>query len=316
VILDLHCYKCNDATLSPNLASQLAVFGINVQQQKKTEKSLTEMQIEHNLSYDFSVSDEKTGKLLTKLFGPYLTGLSNLGNSCYMASVLQVLFSFPSFKQVYGGMAHHADECPEPLPAECLECQLRKIGDGLLSGRYSIPDPAQSLLSSHSSPALNPNAPSDPQSENEQKEWQRGLRPTTFKGLVGRGHPEFSTMRQQDSEEFLGYLVTSIRRYLHRYKKDADPTKIFSFGMEQRLQCRRETGGCGKVRYRVDGMDVLSVGVPAINRPIEVDENGKEKPQEYEPVELVGCIEEGILGREPVDGWQCPGCSGKGGAWK
>lgn len=38
-------------------------------------------QLEHNLKFDFSLTDE-SGKALEPVFGPGLTGLSNLGNRC------------------------------------------------------------------------------------------------------------------------------------------------------------------------------------------------------------------------------------------
>ncbi len=71
---DIYCYQCNDSKLDPELASHLATFGINIQTQTKTEKSMTELQIE--LKYDFPL----TGKALEPVCGPGLTGLSNLGN--------------------------------------------------------------------------------------------------------------------------------------------------------------------------------------------------------------------------------------------
>ena len=33
-----------------------------------------------------------------------------------------------------------------------------------------------------------------------------------FKALVGRGHPEFSTNRQQDAQEFLLHLLNMVDR--------------------------------------------------------------------------------------------------------
>ena len=42
-------------------------------------KRLLYQQIEHNLKYDFSLTSED-GKALEPVFGPGLTGLSNLGN--------------------------------------------------------------------------------------------------------------------------------------------------------------------------------------------------------------------------------------------
>jgi ubiquitin carboxyl-terminal hydrolase 5/13 len=40
---DIHCYICNDSKLDPDLASHLSAFGINVETQTKTEKSMTEL---------------------------------------------------------------------------------------------------------------------------------------------------------------------------------------------------------------------------------------------------------------------------------
>lgn len=55
--------------------------------QKKTEKTMQEMDLELNLNFTLSKIVEE-GKELTPLYGPWNTGLENLGNSCYMNSVL------------------------------------------------------------------------------------------------------------------------------------------------------------------------------------------------------------------------------------
>ncbi|KAK7688342.1 hypothetical protein QCA50_008714 [Cerrena zonata] len=82
-------------------------------------------------------------KALEPVFGPGLTGLANLGNSCYMASVLQTVFSLPSFQARFLSTTaqDHWATCSESLSADCIDCQLYKISDGLLSGRYSHPRP-------------------------------------------------------------------------------------------------------------------------------------------------------------------------------
>jgi ubiquitin carboxyl-terminal hydrolase 5/13 len=41
------------------------------------------------------------GKELVALYGQGLTGLENLGNSCYVNSVVQVLFQIPLFRDRY-----------------------------------------------------------------------------------------------------------------------------------------------------------------------------------------------------------------------
>lgn len=39
---------------------------------------------------------------------------------------------------------------------------------------------------------------------------QIGIAPQMFKALVGRGHPEFSTNRQQDAQEFLLHFINMV----------------------------------------------------------------------------------------------------------
>lgn len=71
---------------------------------EKTEKSMAEMQVDLNLSYEFSRVTE-SGSQLVPVHGPGATGLINLGNSCYMNSVLQVLFTLPELQQRYASEA-------------------------------------------------------------------------------------------------------------------------------------------------------------------------------------------------------------------
>ncbi|THH03651.1 hypothetical protein EW145_g6112 [Phellinidium pouzarii] len=283
---DIYCYLCNDAKLDLDLAAHLHTFGINVSTQTKTEKSMTELQIEHNLKFDFSLTDEE-GKALQPVFGPGLTGLSNLGNSCYMASVTQVLFALPAFQtRYYPTAAHHWQTCPEPLPATCLECQMHKLADGLLSGRYSVP---------RTTPSENPLTHESPTSV-----FQEGIRPASFKAIIGKGHAEFATMRQQDAEEFLSHLLTVLRQNSKRrgLRLEEESTEVFRFGMEQRLQC----GDCKRVRYRVDSQDSISV-------PVSAKETGKDMDGKilYEDVELTKALD-AVTANEALE-YQCPSCN-------
>jgi ubiquitin carboxyl-terminal hydrolase 5/13 len=58
------------------------------------------MDLEANLNLTLSKVIEE-GKELTPLYGPGCTGMENLGNSCYMNSVVQVLLSMPEFQNRY-----------------------------------------------------------------------------------------------------------------------------------------------------------------------------------------------------------------------
>ncbi|KAF8610742.1 ubiquitinyl hydrolase [Ceratobasidium sp. AG-I] len=283
---DAYCYACDESRVDPELATHLKNVGISVATQTKTEKSMTELQIEQNLKFDFSMTGED-GKLLQPVFGPGLTGLQNLGNSCYMASVLQTLFTLPSFKTRYGSdssttTTEHAAVCTVPLPPDCLECQMRKVADGLGSGRYSKPSSQNTIHNEHNA--------------EDAVRFQDGLRPASFKALVGKGHAEFATMRQQDAEEFLEHILASLRA-----ANQGEPTDVFRFGMEQRLKCNE----CGKVRYRVDEHD--SVGVPIPVKEVKAAE-GDSKAQ-YESVQLDACLD-AVAGDEALE-YSCPSCEKK-----
>ena len=285
---DVYCYQCDDERVDTELKSHLAHWGINIAEREKTEKSLTEMQIEQNLRWEFSMTTED-GKELKPLFGGGFTGLKNLGNSCYLASILQCLYALPAFQQRY----HHPHESPvaTQIPAEDLETQMRKLADGLLSGRYSKPD-SDIIASEHS-----PEVPH-----------QKGLAPAMFKHLVGRGHEEFSTMRQQDAFEFLLHLLKLVTRSPHPTPLQ-DPVKSFRFVMEQRLQCM----SCKRVRYRTDEQDNISVPVP-VRRTPRGAEDATDKKNEFEPVTFKECLD--IFTASEIVELTCPSCSSKDGFTK
>ena len=204
----------------------------------------------------------------------------------------ETLFSLPAFQQRYFPTAIQWKACHEQLPASCIDCQKHKLADGLLSGRYYHPRP--NTATSPATPTPTPDA--------VMPIFQEGVRPAGFKVLLGKGHEEFSTMRQQDSEEFFDYFIQSVRRQLKKTGSEngADPTEVFRFGTEQRLEC----GECGKVRYMVEGGDVVSVPVPA--KETGKDEEGRPT---YEEVASKTCVDQftGVEGLE----YTCPSCQKK-----
>ena len=286
---DIYCYACNDERVDTDLAKHLAHWGINIAEREKTEKSLMEMNIEQNLKWDFPMTTAE-GKEMEPLFGEAFTGLKNIGNSCYLASVLQCLFSLPIFQNRY-----YRPTEPPPIaqtPAEDLETQLRKLADGLLSGRYSHPE-TDVIASEHSSEIPT----------------QKGLAPAMLKHLIGRGHEEFSTMRQQDAFELLLHLLKLITRSVHTASLQ-DPVQSFRFVMEQRLQCL----SCKKVRYRTDEQDNISIPVPVRRKPQAKDAKDGEAKEEFEPVTLKECLDI-FTDVEQVE-LTCPSCGSKDGFTK
>ncbi|OJA20690.1 hypothetical protein AZE42_06032 [Rhizopogon vesiculosus] len=313
---DVYCYACNDTRIDPELATHLNTFGINVASQKKTEKSMTELQIEQNLLFDFSLTAED-GSALQPVFGAGATGLSNLGNRQIRYYGQRSSATRPTY--VPPKAAVHWEHCTQSLPADCLECQMFKLADGLLSGRYSKPhsdhEKAPTDALAHPTPEHTP--------------WQVGLKPAGFKALVGKGHPEFATMRQQDAEEFFVHLLTVLRRFNHPNtrgsQEESEPTETFAFGLEQRLQCQ----SCRRVRYRVDTMDSLSLAVPvhelaegeadtgpgALEQevaPVGAPDEGGPIKKRYRSVSLEQCLNLllGLSGQEALE-YQCEGGCGK-----
>ncbi|GAA6027092.1 hypothetical protein JCM8097_006105 [Rhodosporidiobolus ruineniae] len=312
---DVYCYACDDARVHPDIAKHLGTFGIEVASQKKTEKNMTELNIEQNLTFDFAMTGAD-GKDLEPLFGPGLTGFKNLGNSCYMASSLQALFSLPVWQDHYlTSFVTHTSSCTNPSPATCFECQIAKVADGLLSGRYSVPhvpEPSDALTGGD----VPPEDPSKPRVH-----FQEGIKPSMFKALVGKDHAEFSTMKQQDAGEFLVHLLEYVRRASKQTGAE-EPTGIFGFAVEERIECSE----CHGVRYKTQGQELLPIPVPVkkletmdVEATPGADAAGdgertsyktdEERKVQYEPVELTGCLESFT---DPTEiEYHCPRCDKK-----
>ncbi|ODV83452.1 hypothetical protein CANARDRAFT_24927 [[Candida] arabinofermentans NRRL YB-2248] len=273
---DCYCYSCNEEVKVPDMVRCLKTFGIDISSFVKTEKNLTELQLEQNIKWDFQM-DGEDGAVLEPLFGKGLTGLKNLGNSCYMASALQVLFSIPAYSSAF----HIEEGMPvEKLlnpgnPANDLETQLFKLGDGLLSGRYAVPD----------------------EFTTETVKYQRGIRPSGFKSLIGQGHPEFCTMQQQDAFEFWIYLIDKVEKERIQGVSKSSPSETFKYVLENKLKCQN----CGGVRLSTEISDNLTL--PIHDELLSVDEDGQ---RHYKEVNLDECIDSWFK-PEIVD-YECPVC--------
>lgn len=175
---------------------------------------------------------------------------------------------------------------------------MHKMADGLLSGRYSHPAKA---------PPAPTTTTDTPFSSDSVPQFQEGIRPAMFKDLVGKGHVEFSTMRQQDSEEFLQYFLDRLRQEAKKsgFSEENEATQTFRFSLEQRLQCT----SCQGVSYKTDSADTVSLPVPFKEKEMVANatEDGASAPaKQYESVPLTECMEM-FVGNEAIE-YNCPQC--------
>lgn len=273
---DVFSYAEDDMVEDPKLIEHLSHWGINIATMEKTEKSMVELELELNQKNEWATLSESGGKL-EPIYGPGYTGMANLGNSCYMNSVMQMVFNVPDFIKKYYEGAEGIFKSFRGDPAEDFNVQMAKLGWGLLSGKYSMPPP--------------PGSPVDADPP--------GINPLMFKTLIGKGHPEFSTKRQQDVQEFILHLLSILER---NTKNSFNPGDCFKFQVEERFQC----GSSKKVKYLTRSEVILPLMISmdaAINkeevaayeaRKAELEKEGKrlDSSELVRPkIRLFSCLE-------------------------
>ncbi|KAL3674491.1 hypothetical protein V7S43_000439 [Phytophthora oleae] len=236
----------DDMVKNPLLAKHLEHFDINVNNLKKTDKSMNELQVGLNLSYEFDAVTE-AGKKLVPVSGAGYIGFKNLGNSCYMNSVLQLLLALPEVQERYFKVSEKiflTADTPSALPVDDFSAQFSKLACATLTDRYK----KQFLTPENSSKEVE-----------EDSIHNVELRPITFRGLVGKGHPDFSTGQQQDAVEYLQYLLDFMTRAERVGASRLGPllpgddatsselptASLFKFKLEDRVQCMASN----KVKY-------------------------------------------------------------------
>lgn len=91
---------------------------------EKTEKSMIELELELNQrSNEWAAMQESDGQL-KPIYGSGYTGMSNLGNSCYLNSIMQMLFIVPDFIRAYVDRAPSIFDKVNGDPAEDFNCQM------------------------------------------------------------------------------------------------------------------------------------------------------------------------------------------------
>merc|ERR1711953_1085574 len=202
---DVFSYKKDDMVEDPYLKQHLAHFGIKIQDMEKTDKSMVELEIDMNQKYGEWATLCESQSVLEPITGPGYTGMENLGNTCYMNSLMQVLFTLPSFIEDYVSKASEMFATMDiNNPDFNFQLQMSKLGTGLCSGDYA--------------------------KDGEDS----GIRPVTFKNLIGRGHAEFSGKGQQDAQQFYLHILETIPKENRKVNKSKHAFNCLQMEVEDR----------------------------------------------------------------------------------
>jgi len=204
-----------------------------------------EMEIELNQRHSEWNDILEAGSKLQPLFGPGFTGLINLGNTCYLNSVVQVLFTIPAFQKRFLDNASRYFESSRD-PVNDFNVQMSKLCLGLTSGKYSKKD----------------------------NEEQSGINPQMFRNLIGKGHVEFSTKKQQDAQEFYLHLINAIER---QSLQEPSPADCFKFEVEDKLIC--DVTGMVQYSHRAEYCVPLPIPLEAALNKAEVAAYEKRKAE-------------------------------------
>ena len=293
-VMSADCYSYAEdedgPVIIPNLKELLEKRGIHVAGMQKTVKSTAELEVELNASYAFDAIVEK-GSHLVPVSGPGLMGLQNLGNSCYVNSVVQMLLggTVVELASRYGVQKKSNDGDDddalgnallndiEPTKAsEDLLCQTAKLSSALTSGKFCGPLPASIEVTDDP-------AATDPKYR---------LAPRMFKHCVGHDHVDFRTGQQQDAAQYLQYLLEKLDRAelggsnrLHSKDGNNDggsvlvSSHLFSYQTETRLVCEAD----GMVMYKTSPAEtMLSLRIPMSRATFPNDEMPDVKRQKSE----------------------------------
>ena len=164
-----------------------------------------------------------------------------MGNSCYLASVCQILFCLDEVQARYGSVAKDLGARRE----DDVLAQVRKVVNCMRDG-YTCPGDGQ-------------DDDDDPRTT---------VMPSMLKKAVAKGSEDFATGQQQDAAEYFRWIINKVSA--HEPAGSATLGGLFGFEVEGRKRCDVD----GKVRYTSEAENVLMLPVP--KEKVKWEEGGEQ----------------------------------------
>ncbi|KAM1508356.1 hypothetical protein ACFX10_017681 [Malus domestica] len=203
---------------------------------------ILQLQTEHTAERNLNQNTNFDGSQTKKAFGGGYTGLTNLGNSSYMAATMQVVLSTSLFSVGFYDVQSlkEAFEKATADPSVDLNMQTVKLAHGLLSGEYSLA----------------------PVKESEKQE---GIPPQMFKTTMAASYSKFSSMKEQDAYEFFLHFLIQINNLHTDGGRRGRPmeARLNSFPKYLVMHMQRfvkEPGVENKLDVRIDVDDIINIG--------------------------------------------------------
>ena len=177
---------------------------------------------------------EESGSTLIPLEGTGLIGLNNLGNSCYLNSVFQVLLSLPQFEDFYYKGIDYVSLVDSSDTLYDINFQLKKLAQGLYNNNLSIDSDINEFLHDGSFTNVTVGNHSFPNFTLKDILYSP-ISPIHLRFAIGKDHREFSSTGQQDAQEYLLHVLNIIDKSL--LLSDSNPCDAFRFTIEDHVEC-------------------------------------------------------------------------------
>lgn len=152
---ELYCYACSDQVYDPDFDRTVMSKHIVAAVLEKSQSAERSSKRRRFGSIDLldlkklkplmSVKDQRS----KSCYPLGLRGLNNLGNTCFMNSVLQVFLHTPPLSNYFLNDQHNRETCSKrPIGQLCLPCDIDRIFSAVFSGDHMPYSPAQFLYRS------------------------------------------------------------------------------------------------------------------------------------------------------------------------